>query len=175
MKDMGVKVKMKVKSLTTKAMKVGTYEKLDAMLYIWFRQQREKKHNSEWFLFKEKAKLLFNQLYPDSPKPFNVNSGFQWQFSKQHSLKNLSIQGEQVSAVVSACDFQFYFSSLIENYTHNQVFNCYETSLQYHLLPQKTLASLFEKLAEGRKKIKGHVIINACANITGSIKLPLLY
>ena len=126
-------------------------------------------------LLKEKAKLLFNQLYPDSPKPFNVNSGFQWQFSKQHGLNKLSIQGEQVSPVVSACDFQLHFSSLIENYTHNQGFNCNEISLQYHLMPQKTLASLFEKLAEGRKKIKRCVTINACANITGSIKLPLIF
>ena len=41
-------------------------------------------------------------------------------------------------------------------------------------MPQKPLASLFEKLAEGRKKIKGSVTINACANITGRIKLPLI-
>ena len=31
------------RGVTTKAMKVGTYIKLDAALYIWFRQQREKK------------------------------------------------------------------------------------------------------------------------------------
>ena len=36
MTDMGVK------SVDTKAMKLGTYEKLDAALYMWFRQQRER-------------------------------------------------------------------------------------------------------------------------------------
>ena len=170
MTDMGVK------AVNTKTMKMGSYEKLDAALYIWFRQQRENNIPLSGPFLQEKAKLLFDKLYPDSPKPFSASSGFQWRFSKRHGLKHLSIQGEQVSAnVVSACDFQAHFSSMIENYTHDQIFNCDETGLQFRLLPQKTLACLFEKRAEGRKKIKDRVTLNACANITGSIKLPLLF
>ena len=38
---------------------------------------------------------------------------------------------------------------------------------------QKSLASSFEKSADGRKTKKEHVT-NACANVSGSIKLPLL-
>ncbi len=41
-------------------------------------------------------------------------------------------------------------------------------------MPQKTLASSFEKCADGRKTQKERVTINACANVSGSIKLPLL-
>ena len=112
-----------VKAVNTKTMKMGSHEKLDVALYIWFRQQRENNIPVSGPFLQEKAKLLFDKLYPDSPKPFSASSGFQWRFGKRHGFKHLSIQGEQVSAdVVSACDFQAHFSSMIENYTHNQIF-----------------------------------------------------
>ena len=76
--------------------------------------------------------------------------------------------------IVSACEFQYHFSSVIDGYSHDQVFNCDETGLQFCLLPAKTLARLFEKRAEGRKKAKKRVTVSACANVIGSIKLPLL-
>ena len=60
------------------------------------------------------------------------------------------------------------------HYTLNQIFNCDETGLYYKLMPQKTLASSFEKSADGRKTQKDRVTINACANASGTIKLPLL-
>ena len=40
-------------------------------------------------------------------------------------------------------------------------------------MPQKSLASSFEKSADGRKSQKERVTINACSNATGTIKLPL--
>ena len=41
-------------------------------------------------------------------------------------------------------------------------------------MPQKSLASSFEKSADDRKTQKERVTINACANASGTIKLPLL-
>ena len=55
------------------------------------------------------------------------------------------------------------------------MFNCDETDLYYRLLPQKTLASVFETRADGWKRAKDRVTISVCANITGSIKLLLLF
>jgi hypothetical protein len=54
----------------------------------------------------------------------------------------------------------------------NQIFKCEETGLNFHLLPEKTLAVSFEKSADGRKMSKERVTINACANAAGTIKLP---
>lgn len=42
------------------------------------------------------------------------------------------------------------------------------------MLPERTLASSFEKAADGRKKQKERVTINACSNVLGTIKLPLV-
>lgn len=128
-------------------------------------------------MLQEKARILFKRLYPDSTQTFTASTGFQWRFSKRHGLKNLAIQGEQVSAdfVAAACDFQHHLGQMMEGYSYHQIFNCDETGLQYRLLPRKTLVSLFEKRADGRKKAKERITVNACANVTGSIKLPLLF
>ena len=66
------------------------------------------------------------------------------------------------------------FPKVIEGYTLGQIFNCDETGLNFRKMPGKTLISSFERGAEGRKESKDRVTINACANVTGSIKLPLL-
>lgn len=57
--------------------------------------------------------------------------------------------------------------------SHNQVFNCDEMGLNYRLLPESTLASSFEKSADGRKKSKDRVTLNVCSNISGNVKLPI--
>ena len=135
-----------VKTGRTKEMKKGSYKELDAALYIWFRQQQEKNVPVSEPLLQEKPKLLFEQLYPDSPKPISASTGFQWRFGKRHGIKNISIQGEKESAdMIFAADYQFHFNSMIADYSHEQVFNCDETGLQFRLLLQKTLASLFER------------------------------
>jgi len=87
----------------------------------------------------------------------------------------LSLQGEKASADASAAEeFKRNLFNLISSYSLDQIFNCDETGLYYRLLSQKALAGSFEKRADGRKKLKDHVTVNVCANITGSIKLPLL-
>jgi hypothetical protein len=67
------------------------------------------------------------------------------------------MQGEKLSADMPAAgDFVSAFQEFIEenNYTLNQIFNCDETGLYYKMLPEKTLASSFEKSASGRKRQK---------------------
>ena len=140
------------KKTASKVTKIGEYEKLDEALYIWFRQQRELNIPVSSVLLQEKARILFERLYPDSTRTFTASTGFQWRFSKRHGLKNLAIQGEQASAdFVAACDFQHHFGQMMEGYSKHQIFNCDETALQYRLLPRKTLVLLYEKRADGRK------------------------
>ena len=110
-------------------------------------------------------------------REFVASNGWLWRFSQRHGIRQLLMQGEKLSSdVPAATDFIASFEGFIEEnmYTLNQIFNCDETGLYYKLLPQKTLASSFEKAADGRKKQKDRVTINACSNILGTIKLPLL-
>jgi len=90
----------------------------------------------------------------------------------------LSLQGEQLSADQPAADrFIPEFKQVINNggYKLEQVFNCDESGLCYKLLPTKTLAARFKKSAAGRKTQKERVTINGCSNVTGTIKLSLLF
>ena len=107
---------------------------------------------------------------------FSASKGWLWRFTRRHGIRQLLLQGEKLSSDLPAAnDFVSSFQKFIEEekYTLNQIFNCDETGLYYKLLPEKTLASSFEKSADGRKKQKERVTINACSNMLGTIKLPL--
>ncbi len=133
-------------------------------------------------ILKAKAKDLYTKLTESRGesgpmKDFVASDGWLWRFSKRHGIRQLSLQGEKLSADKPAADnFILTFREFVETngYTLNQIFNCDETGLYYKLLPKKTLASSFEKCADGRKSQKERVTINACSNALGTIKLPLL-
>ena len=110
----------------TKIMKVAEYEKLDQALYVWFKQEMEKNTPITGPIITEKAKVLFPLLYPETSKPFKASQGFLWRFCKRHGVREISIQGEKLSAdMVGATVFQEEFKSLIGEYSLDQIFNCY--------------------------------------------------
>ena len=89
-------------------------------------------------------------------------------------MRNLKICGEKLSADSSAANkFINEFSVITEGYSKHQIFNCDETGLYFRMLPGHTLASVNDR-PDGTKKAKDRVTINACANASGTIKLPLL-
>ena len=55
----------------------------------------------------------------------------------------------------------------------DQIFNCDKTGLNFCLLLESTPATAFEKSVDVREKSKERVTVNACANGSGTIKLPL--
>ena len=69
-------VEIGFKKATFKVTKIGEYEKLDKALYIWFRQQMELNIPVSDVLLQEKAKVLFERLYPDSTQMFTASTGF---------------------------------------------------------------------------------------------------
>ncbi len=76
-------------------------------------------------------------LHTCTEKAFITSTGYLWRFCKHHRIRNLSIQGEQLSAdVMSASAFLFDFSSITEGYSHHQIFTTVMSpGLQYHMLP----------------------------------------
>ena len=157
-----------------KVMKLADNEELDRALYIWFKQKRMEGVPVSGPMLCEKAIQLNSQLGGKST--FAASEGWKWKFCRRHGIRNLSVHGEKLSSDVNAADeFVSSFSTFVkgEKFSMHQIFNCDETGLYYRLLPDKTLAASFEKTADGRKKSKDRVTINACSNATGSIKLPL--
>ena len=119
------------------------------------------------------ADAFYKLLNPEAEKPFSTSSGYQWRFCNRYGIRNLSIAGEKLYANRDAAEeFKADFPGLIDSYDLNQIFNCDETGLCYRLLPKKTLADACETKADGGKKAKDRITVNACANITGEIKMP---
>lgn len=168
MVDMGMKKKAKV-------MKVGDDQRLDQAVFVWFKQKRAEGVPISGPLLCEKA-LELGKIIQGEDTKFKASEGWKWRFCQRHGIRQLSFQGEKLSADKEAADqFVPKFKKLLEEkkLSLNQVFNCDETGLNYRLLPQSTLASSFEKSVDGRKKSKDRVTLNVCANATGTIKLPI--
>lgn len=121
----------------------------------------------------EKALDLCKKLHGEAAA-FNASDGWKWRFCKRHGIRQLSLQGEKLSADRDAADtFVPSFTKFVKEngYSMDQIFNCDETGLNFRLLPDKTLAPSFEKSADGRKKAKERVTLNACSNASGTIKI----
>ena len=158
-----------------KIMKLGEDVQHDKAVFLWFKQKRMEGVPITGPILCEEAVQLHMKLYGDQSQ-FSGSTGWQWRFCKRHGICNLSLQGEKLSADKEASDeFVSSFAEFVEHHhlTLNQIFNCDETGLNFRLLPDKILASSFEKSADGRKKSKERVTINACANATGTVKLLL--
>ena len=54
----------------------------------------------------------------------------------------------------------------------HKVFNYDKTGRNFLLLPDVTLVASFEMTADGGKKMKECITLNACYNVSGTVKLP---
>lgn len=169
-KEMGTKRKVKV-------MKLGDDQLLDKAVYVWFTQKRMEGVPITGPLLCEKAVVLYKSLHKDAKASvFTASEGWKWRFCKRHGIRQLSLQGEKLSADTDAADeFAKSFPQFVKQggYSLDQIFNCDETGLNFRLLPTKTLAQSFQKSADGRKKSKDRVTLNLCSNASGTIKLPV--
>jgi hypothetical protein len=163
-------------STTTKKLKVGEDEQLDQAVYLWFKQQREKGVPVNGPMLRAKAAQLHDMLKPDRQGQFVASSGWQFRFTKRHSIRQLAETGESASSNTRAAEsFIPVLKDVIhkEGYSKDQLFNADETGLYFRMLPKKSLACHFEKSVAGRKKAMDRVTLNLCANASGSIKLAV--
>ena len=92
-----------------------------------------------------------------------------------HGIRALSLQGELLSADMTAVEpFRSTIKELMEKegYGKDQVFNADETGLWWRLMPSVSLVACGEKQA---KQSKDRATLLACANASGTCKLPLAF
>ena len=161
----------------TKVMKLGSNEKVDEAVFLWFKHARLSGAPVSGQLLCEKAMRLSQIIADSDTSRFSASSGWLKRFCKRFGIRGLTLNGEKLSSdSAAAADFASSFQKFIEDegLSLHQVFNCDESALYFRLLPQKTLAGAFEKSASGWKKSKERVTILACSNASGSMKLPIL-
>ena len=157
-----------------KTMKKAEYEKLNKVLFLWFTQQRTKGMPLSGPILQEKAKMLAEMLGEDG-KGFNASSGWLDRFKNRYGIRQLNLSGEKLSADQDAVNvFKTEFEDFIEGLTKDQIFNADETGLNFKMLPKKSLASMQENTAPGHKMNKERITVLACANASGTLKLPLM-
>ena len=94
-----------------------------------------------------------------------------------HGIKNTALRGEILSADMSAVGpFREELQKLVESegYSRDQIFNADETGLWWRLTPSSSLNSTGKTRAANFKKAKDRVTLLACANASGTHRLPLM-
>ena len=155
------------------------FGELDRACYLWFVQQRTKGAPVSGPLIQEKSLQLFPQLYPHlESDSFKASSGWLQKFCNRHAIKAVTLQGESLSADVSAVEpfrLQLQFIMRAEGYTSNQVFNADETGIYWRMIPSKSLVLHEETNAKNFQLSKDRVTLLACANASGTCRLPLAF
>ena len=165
--------------LKRKSLKLADDEQLEKALYAWFIQQRSTGTPISGPLLQEKAKHFSTQLNTEAAdREFKASTGYPEKFKTRHGIRNLSIQGEKLSAAEETVEpFLQKLHKVIEekNLIPEQIYNADETGLLWKCLPQRTLVSCHEKSAPGFKKAKDRLTVLGCTNATGTHKLkPVL-
>ncbi len=122
MRDMGMSKKAKV-------LKVGDDEQHDKVVYLWFKQKQIEGVPISGPILCEKAVQLHKKMYGEE-SILSGSTGWQWRFCKRHRIRNLSLEGEKLSADTEAsATFITTFNKFVEErqLTLNQIFNCDET------------------------------------------------
>ena len=95
------------------------------------------------------------QLHENGESPdhesFKASTGWLNKFKNQHSIRNLSIQGEKLSAAEETVEPVLGKAE--------QIYNADETGLLWKCLLQRTLVSCREKSAPGFKKAKDRLSV----------------
>ena len=107
-------------------------------------------------------------------REFKASTGWLEKFKTRHGIRNLSIQGEKLSAAKETVEpFLQKLHKVIEekNLIPEQIYNANETGLLWKCLPQRNLVCCREKSAPGLKKAKDRLTVLGCTNATGTHKL----
>lgn len=100
-------------SRDAKVMKLGDDQRLDQAVYIWFKQKRMEGVPISGPMLCEKALELNKCLNGESK--FSASEGWKWRFCKRHGIRNLSVEGEKLSADKDGADgFVISFSHFIK-------------------------------------------------------------
>ena len=88
-------------SKKAKVMKIGDDEQHDKAVYLWFKQKQMEGIPISGPILCEKAVQLHKKMYGEESS-FSGSTGWQWRFCKRHGIRNLSLEGEKLSADTEA-------------------------------------------------------------------------
>ena len=134
-------------SSSGKIMRLAKDEKLEEVLYIWFVQKHSQGTPVSGPLLCEKATQFHEQMHREEAGvvPFKASGEWLWRFCQRHGIRQLTLQGEKLSADDNAiAPFQARILSIMEQegLTLEQIYNCDKTGcylLEHWLHTQKCM------------------------------------
>lgn len=157
-----------------KSLKGSTFQQLDEALSKWFLQKRSEGVPISGPMCAKQAEIFHEHL--KIKEPFNASSGWLHRFKKRRGIRELTIQGEKLSADGEVMvEFCYELETIIteNNLQSSQIYNADETGLYWRAIPTKTLAASNEMSAPGYKKSKDRITVLCCANASGGHRLKL--
>ncbi|XP_055708779.1 jerky protein homolog-like [Phlebotomus papatasi] len=144
-------------------------------LSLWYFYMRDKGVPMQGYLLQEKARQ-YHQIFKDGRENFCASAGWLDRWKKRLGIRQLAVCGESLSSREDQLpEFMERFQNIVqeEGLSYEQLYNADETGLYWRKLPNKTLVEKDRKSAPGFKVSKERVTVLACANASGSHKLPL--
>ena len=157
-----------------KTFKQASYPKVDEALYNWFLQIRQQHIPVNQDMLILQAEKFFNELV-------NVGKfgsrGYIHKFIKRYGLRRLKITGEKLSCNMAIIDEYvnvFKTEMRSKDLLPSQIFNADESGLYFKCTPTHTYVDQASVSAPGKKVNRERLTFMPCANMDGSLKLPLL-
>ncbi|XP_055527977.1 tigger transposable element-derived protein 2-like [Wyeomyia smithii] len=164
-----------------KTLKEQTFPLLEEALYVWILQQRQSNILLTVDVLKTKAELLF-KMFQDrglyKVNSFASSDGWMHRFKQRFGLRVKAVAGEKASVNVEAyLNFKTVLLKKIQEMklSISQIFNADESALFIKLLATRSVVTCNETVASGRKQNKTRYTFMPCANVDGSLKLPLYF
>ncbi|XP_049306022.1 jerky protein homolog-like [Bactrocera dorsalis] len=151
------------------------FPRMEKALYKWFLKQRSENVPISFDIVKAKARKLHEKI-KEKTGFFHASNGWVSNFKKRYGLRQLKICGEKLSNKTASVDpFVIRFRNKIKelDLSAEQIYNADESGLFFRQMPDKTLVSLKESSAPGRKVSKERITFLACTNASGTHKVKL--
>ena len=135
--------------------------KINNALIKWFEEARSRNLPINGKILQEKAFAFAEKLKIDS---FHASNGWLAKFCKRNNLSFQNLCGESESVnVTAATEWIQRIPEFIMKYELKDIYNVDETSLQYRLLPSKSLSRKGDN-PHGMKKSKDRITILLCVS-----------
>lgn len=124
-------------------------------------------------LIKEKAAIIFMELYPKEEKILKFSNGWLDHCKNRYKIKEFKKHGESGDVDMRLVEnYPPTLRNTLGLYRKDAIYNMDETAFFYQLIPDRSLAT---QLWEGEKPSKHRMTVVVCTNSIGTDKIPLWF
>ena len=150
----------------------SVHSDLNSVTWDWFLKCRSMNIPVSGPMLQEKALKFAQDL---DKTEFKASNGWLESFRKRHNISFNALSGEAADVNMTTVeDWKARIPEIIDGYSMDDIYNCDETCLFYHALPEKSLCVKGSD-CKGGKKSKERITVLLCCNASGTdLRKPLV-